>query len=91
MDRTTLMASGSDECSAVCTTVCTPPPDEDLLEGAIARVTRALLTADDATIAELVTERRALRGELAELRAKRAPSADVVSLDEERAKREKER
>jgi hypothetical protein len=79
-------ARGRSEESAT-TSVCTPPPDEAVLQAAIDRLTRALLTADDATIAELVTERRALREELAELRANRAPSADVVSLDEEHTRR----
>jgi hypothetical protein len=59
-----------------------------LLEGAIARLTRALLTADDETIRELVAERADLRREL---RALREAGAGVVSLDEERAKRERER
>ena len=44
------------------------PPDEAVLEGAIARVTAALVTADDEAIPELVAERRALREELSALR-----------------------
>ena len=47
------------------------------LEAAIERVTRALATADDDTIAELVAERRAMREEL---RALREVSAGVVHI-----------
>jgi hypothetical protein len=68
--------------AAVCTSVCTPPPDEAILKAAIDRLTAALVTADDATIAGLVAERAELR---AELRAR----SDVVSLDEERARRDR--
>jgi hypothetical protein len=71
------------ECDSVCTSVCTPT-DEATLEGAIARLTTALITADDQTIAELVVERRALRDEL---RALREQMAGVVHLDDERARR----
>jgi hypothetical protein len=54
------------------------------LEAAIARLTRALATADDDVIAELVAERRAMREEL---RVLRETNADVVRLDAERARR----
>jgi hypothetical protein len=54
------------------------------LEAAIDRLTRALATAPDDTIGELVAERASLRGELAALRAN---AAGVVSLDEARARR----
>jgi hypothetical protein len=73
-------ADEGDENGAVCTSVCTPPPNEATLRAAIDRLTAALVTADDATIAGLVAERAQLR---AELRAR----TDVVSLDEERARR----
>jgi hypothetical protein len=76
------------EGATVCTSVCTPPPDEVVLRAAIDRLTFALTTASDDVIGELVTERRALREEL---RAMRETSADVVNLDEERARRERER
>jgi hypothetical protein len=59
-----------------------------VLRAAIDRLTFALTTASDDVIAELVTERRALREEL---RAMRETSADVVNLDEERARRERTR
>lgn len=58
--------------------------DEATLRGAIDRLTRALLTAADDVIAELVSERAALRAELRELRQ---AAAGVVLLDEERARR----
>jgi ribosomal protein L29 len=54
------------------------------LQAAIDRLTRALATADDETIAELVAERRSLREELAELRQ---ADAGVVRLDDERTRR----
>jgi hypothetical protein len=57
------------------------PPDEALLDAATARLTRAFLTADEEAIREFVTERRALREELAELRASGATLAGVVSLE----------
>jgi integrase len=88
MDRTTLMASGSDECGSVCTSVCTPPPDEAVLQAAIDRLTRALATAEDDAIGALVAERAELRGEL---RALREVGAGVVGLDEERTRRDRER
>jgi hypothetical protein len=62
------------------------PPDEAVLQAAIDRLTRALATADDEAIGALVAERAELRAELRALR-----EAGVVSLDEERAKRERER
>jgi len=62
------------------------PPDAATLEAAIARLTRALATADDDTIADLVSERRAMREEL---RGLRETVADVVNLDAERARRER--
>jgi hypothetical protein len=52
------------------------------LEAAIHRLTSALATATDETIAELVAERRALREEL---RVLREVSADIVRLDDQRA------
>jgi hypothetical protein len=65
----------------------TPSPEHDraaMLEAAIDRVTRALATAEDDAIVELVSERRALRAELRELRE---AGAGVVRLDDERARR----
>jgi hypothetical protein len=50
-----------------------------VLEGAISRLTRAFLTADDGVIAELVAERAALRSELAAHRKARRVS--VLDLD----------
>jgi hypothetical protein len=47
-------------------------------------VTRALATADDEAIPELVAERASLRREFAELRD---VGAGVVRLDDERARR----
>jgi hypothetical protein len=58
--------------------------DEATLQGAIDRLTRAFLIAADDVIAELVSERAALRAELRELRQ---VAAGVVLLDEERARR----
>jgi hypothetical protein len=54
-----------------------------VLEAAIERVTRALLTAADEVIPELVSERRAMREELEELRR----SENVVPLRPTNAKR----
>jgi hypothetical protein len=73
--------------AAVCTSVCTPL-DETELQAAIDRLTRALATADDEAIPELVAERRALREELHGLRE--APG-DVVGIADERAWRERGR
>ncbi len=56
----------------------------ELLEAAIARLTRALVTASDDTIADLVAERRAMRAELEQLHQ---DAGGVVRLDEERARR----
>jgi hypothetical protein len=66
---------------SVCTSVCTSPLDEGELEAAIDRVTRALLTAGDDVIPELVAERRAMREELA---AMREEDASVIRLNEGR-------
>lgn len=52
---------------------------EQDLEGAIARLTRALAGADDDAIADLVAERRVLRAELEGLRV--AGASNVVRLD----------
>jgi hypothetical protein len=73
---------------SVCTSVCTAPPGEAVLQAAIDRLTRALATAADETIGALVAERAELR---AELRALLEVGAGVVSLDEERARRDRER
>ena len=54
-------------------------------------VTRALATAEDDAIPELVAERRAMREELCELRDARARGEGVVSLEDERARRGRER
>jgi hypothetical protein len=81
-------ADGSEgEAAAICTSVCTLP-DEAVLQAAIDRLTRALATADDDVIAELVAERAALREER---RAMREGDAGVVRLDSERARRETKR
>jgi hypothetical protein len=56
------------ETVSVCTSVCTPSLSEVTLLAAIDRLTVALVTADDSTIAGLVAERAELR---AELRARR--------------------
>jgi hypothetical protein len=61
-----------------------PGLDAATLGGAIDRLTRAIVTAADEAIPELVAERRAMREELAELREK---DADVVRLADERAMR----
>jgi hypothetical protein len=53
------------------------------LEAAIERVTRAMLTASDDVVGELVAERRAMR---AELDALRCPT-NVASIDAARARR----
>jgi hypothetical protein len=55
-----------------------------VLEAAIDRLTRALASADDETIAELVAERRAMREEL---RALRDAETGGLRLADERAKR----
>lgn len=70
------------ECCSVCRSVCTPL-DEVTLEAAIHRLTRALVTADDATIGALVEERRAIRAELAELRR---ADGSAVRLPQERTR-----
>jgi hypothetical protein len=61
--------------------------DEATLQGAIDRLTRALLTAADDVIPGLVSERAALRAELRELRELHHAAAGVVLLDQERARR----
>jgi hypothetical protein len=65
-------------------TVIRTPLDEAALHAAIDRLTRALATADDETIAELVAERRSLREELRELLQ---VDAGVVRLDGARVRR----
>jgi hypothetical protein len=65
--------------SAVCTSVCTPLKVEEI-QAAIDRLTRALGTADDATIPELVAERRALREDLAELLERGAGVVRLVDV-----------
>ncbi len=52
------------------------------LKAAIARLTHALATANDDTIADFVAERRALRAELEDWR--RAKAGNVVVLDPNR-------
>ena len=69
--------------ASVCTSVCTIL-DEGVIERAIARLTVALTTAADDTIAALVDERRALRAELVELRQ---AGAGGVRLEYERVRR----
>jgi hypothetical protein len=59
----------------ICRSVCTPI-DAGVLKAAIDRLTAALATADDDMIAELVSERRALREELRAL----SDGAGVVLL-----------
>jgi hypothetical protein len=66
---------------SVCTSVCTPPLDEATIEAAIARLTSALGTVPDDVIADLVTERAALR---AELRGLQEASDGVIDLDSRR-------
>lgn len=66
--------------------VCTPPSQEAVLQAAIDRLTAALGTGSDNVIPDLVAERRALRDEL---RLLHEGSADVVRLDDERARRER--
>ena len=68
---------------SVCRSVCIPP-DEGALMAAIDRLTRALATADDVSVPELVAERRAMREELAAMRER---DADVVRLEDERAQK----
>ncbi len=65
-----------------------PPLEEEELEAAIARLTRALTTADDEAIPALVEERRALREELGEMGEH---GAGVVRLGDQRARRGRER
>jgi hypothetical protein len=77
----------SGESRSICTSVCTPL-DEGELRAGIARLTRALTTASDDAIVELVAERRAIREEL---RVLLEGDAGVVRLDDERARRERER
>jgi hypothetical protein len=60
------------------------PLDEATLDGAIRRLTLALLAATDEEIADLISARRDLRDELPELRER---GAGVARLDDERAKR----
>lgn len=69
--------------AAICTSVCTPI-DAATFEAAIAGVTRALATAADHVIPELVAERASLRRELAALLE---GDGGVVRLDDERARR----
>jgi hypothetical protein len=54
-----------------------------VLQAAIHRLTAALATAADDVIADLVAERRVLREEL---RVLQEGSADIVCLDDERAR-----
>jgi hypothetical protein len=65
------------ERNAVCTS-----SDPVILEAAIARLTRALTTADDDALPELVAERRALREELEERRC--GANGNVVAIDSRR-------
>lgn len=60
-----------------------PSPDGAVLQAAIHRLTAALATAADDVIADLVAERRVLREEL---RVLQEGSADIVCLDDERAR-----
>jgi hypothetical protein len=62
--------------AAICSRVCTSP-EEATIEAAIARLTRALATAGDAAIENLVTERASLREELRAMRESRAGIARV--------------
>ena len=63
-------------------------PDEATIRGAIDSITRALAMAADEAIPELVSERAAMRRELAELRQ---VDAGVVRLEDERARRGRRR
>jgi hypothetical protein len=69
--------------TAVCTSVCTSA-EERIWGLAIERLTRALATADDDVIPELVAERRALREELLALKE---VSAGMLPLDKTKARR----
>jgi hypothetical protein len=60
------------------------PLPESVLEGAIDRLTRALLTADDDAIPALVEERRAMREEL---RGMRERGAGVECIEDARKRR----
>jgi hypothetical protein len=75
------------EWAPVCRSVCTPV-NEALLEAAIARLTRALATAEDDALAAVVDERRALREELRELRER---AAIVTDIEDRRMRRGSER
>ena len=94
-DYSTLERSASDPVAAyimgghgsVCTSVCTPLHAGEL-QAAIDRLTRALLTASDDALSGLVAERRALREEL---RAMPETAAGVTRLEDERARRKRER
>ena len=59
------------------------PDAAAVLEAAIDRLTRALATASDDVIGDLVAERREMRRELAELRA---TVAGVIDLDSRRGR-----
>lgn len=76
--------TGVNESPALATTHDHSPPlatDRGAeLEAAIARITRALGTADDETIAELVAERKAMRAELESMRR----PANVVPISDAR-------
>ncbi len=72
-----------------------PPLVEGELKAAIDRVTRAMLTADDDAIPELVAERRAMREELAATHVRERMAATVTgqsfqtrSLPQDRSDRE---
>jgi hypothetical protein len=58
-----------------------PAPEEwaAVLDAAIRRVTRAIVSADDEVLLELVAERRAMREELAGIGRGRALESDVVT------------
>jgi hypothetical protein len=62
------------DAASICTSVCTPL-DAATTKGAIDRLTRALLTAEDYAIPCLVAERAGMREELRELRG---GPADIV-------------
>jgi hypothetical protein len=72
------------EGSAICTAICSPL-DEATLKAAIDRVTRALATANDDAIIELVAERRAMRVELGALQ--REIAGNVIDFDGRRRDR----
>lgn len=73
-----------DDGASVCTSVCTPSVEVDVLQGAIARLTRALLVADDADIPAIVAERAAMRAEFEE---RRLAASGVTTLEAARARR----